>query len=108
MTKGVFKAGNFVLQNLEAFIWIAALLFFVVSPTDSAGHFTICPLKLAGFKYCPGCGLGRAMILLLHGKITESFSMHPLAIFALVVLVGRIIIVFRNHFSFRKRINSTI
>jgi hypothetical protein len=103
MHKGI----NFLRRNLEAFIWLAAILYFVASPVHSEGHFTICPLSLAGFQHCPGCGLGRAMILLLHGRFTESLGMHPLAPFALAVLVARIVIVFSNYFNFQKHLTAS-
>ena len=100
-----FKSfGKFMVQNLEAFIWMTAIIYFALSPLPSGEHFTICPLSLAGFEHCPGCGLGRAMIMLLHGHMAESFSMHPLAIFALPVLVARIVFVFKNYVCFQKQI----
>lgn len=95
---------TFIVHNLEAFIWIAVILYFAVSPLPSGEHFTICPLSLAGFQHCPGCGLGRAMILLLHGKVYESVNMHPLAIPALALFTARIIIVFNNYFKYQKQI----
>jgi hypothetical protein len=98
------KVMSFIFRNLEAFIWIAAILYFIAAPVHSEGHFTICPLSLAGFQHCPGCGLGRAMILLLHGHFTESLHMHALAPFALTVLVARIVIVFRNYFQIQKHL----
>ena len=98
------RAGNFLTHNLEAFIWITAIAYLEVSPVPSGEHFTICPLSLAGFEHCPGCGLGRSIILLLHGHIAESLQMHPLAVLALVVLVARIVIIIRNYFKFQKQI----
>jgi len=106
MGKAVKETGNFLIQNLEAFVWLAAILYFVWAPVHPESHFTICPLKLAGFSYCPGCGLGRSMILLLNGHIKESFTMHPLAFFALGVLIFRIAIVFRNYFQRRKYLSN--
>lgn len=106
MGKELQSAMRFFVQNLEAFIWITALLFFTVSPLPAGEHFTMCPLSLVGFQHCPGCGLGRSMILLLHGHIKESFNMHPLAVFALVLLVGRIIIGFRNYFRYQKQLSA--
>lgn len=39
-----------------------------------------CPLvALSGFP-CPGCGLTRASIFLLHGKLEQSFRMNPTAL----------------------------
>jgi hypothetical protein len=38
---------------------------------------------------CPGCGMGRASILLSQGKLLESIWMHPLAIpFALASVIA--------------------
>jgi len=100
------KALWFSQHNIEAFIWISVILFLVISPVQSNTHFTICPLSLAGFGYCPGCGLGRSMNLVLHGQIAESLSMHPMGIFALSVFVARIISVFRNNEQFQKQFKS--
>jgi hypothetical protein len=106
MKREIQQPITFLIQNLEAFIWIAVLVYFAISPVHATGHFTICPLSLAGFEYCPGCGLGRSIILLMHGHINESISMHPLAIFALIVLIVRIVTVFRKSFFFRKQIST--
>ncbi|MEX2232255.1 MAG: DUF2752 domain-containing protein [Cyclobacteriaceae bacterium] len=54
-------------------------------------HFSLCPLKNAGWDLCPGCGLGMSISLLFHGQISESFQAHPLGIFALIILSFRII-----------------
>ena len=40
--------------------------------------------KLFGFD-CPGCGGQRALVMLLHGDLTEAFFMYP-AIYPLVLL----------------------
>jgi len=104
MFKDFKSFGKFMVQNLEAFIWIAAIVYFALSPLPSGQHFTICPLSLAGFEHCPGCGLGRAIILLLHGQVSESIHMHPLAIPAVALFTSRIIIVFKNYFNYRKQV----
>ena len=98
------RAMKFLVHNLEAFIWLAVIIYFAVSPIQFDSHFTLCPLRLAGFEHCPGCGLGRSMVLLLHGKVAESISMHPLGIFALGIFLARIVTVFRNNYKFQKQI----
>lgn len=98
------RTGTFLTHNLEAFIWITAIVYFAVSPVQAGEHFTLCPLSLAGFEHCPGCGLGRSVILLLHGHVAESLQMHPLAILALAAFTTRIGIIFRNYFRFQKQI----
>lgn len=102
MITGIRKAGHFLMHNLEALIWLTAIVLFASVPVHSGEHFTVCPLSLAGFEHCPGCGLGRSLILLLHGQITESLQMHPLSIFALAVLIFRIVAVFRNYLQYLK------
>ena len=104
MFKDFKSFGKFMVHNLEAFVWISAIIYFAMSPLPSGQHFTICPLSLAGFEHCPGCGLGRAMILLLHGKMSESISLHPLAPPAMALFTARIILVFKNYYNFQKQI----
>jgi uncharacterized membrane protein len=98
------KAGIIFQQNLEAIIWITVLLIFLFSPVTNE-HITLCPFKLAGIDHCPGCGMGRSLIMLLHGDFANSFLMHPLAIFALFILILRIVIVLRNSYLYHKRLN---
>lgn len=104
MITDLHRLGKFFIHNFEAFIWIAAIIFFALSPVNHSEHFTICPLSLAGFEHCPGCGLGRSLILLLHGNVSESMSMHPLAIPALALFTARIVIVFKNYHNFQNQI----
>ncbi len=85
----------FIFNNSEAIIWLAALVVLAAVPITDA-HFTLCPLKNAGFQYCPGCGLGHSIALIFHGNFTASVQMHPLGFLALGIIGWRIIAVFRN------------
>lgn len=85
----------FIFNNSEAIIWLAALVALAITPMTDA-HFTLCPLKNAGFQYCPGCGLGHSITLIFHGNFAASVQMHPLGFFALGIIGWRIIAVFRN------------
>jgi hypothetical protein len=105
MNKDLRRLGKFLIHNFEAIVWITAIMVFALSPLPSGEHFSICPLSLVGFEHCPGCGLGRATILLLHGKVSESISMHPLAIPALALFTARIVIVFKNYYNFQNQIS---
>jgi len=53
-------------------------------------HFSLCPLHHLGMEWCPGCGLGRSMSLLMKGEIAASWNRHPLGGFALAVILHRI------------------
>jgi hypothetical protein len=75
---------------VEALVWTLALILLAVVDTGST-HFTICPLKNAGFDFCPGCGLGSSASQALHGNFRESLHTHPLGIFAVIILSFRIV-----------------
>ncbi len=75
--------------NIELVIWISALVLLAfTNPTEH--HWSLCPLYNLGFKYCPGCGLGRSIAYLFRGDFVHSFQMHPLGIFAVGVIGYRI------------------
>ncbi|WP_374948467.1 DUF2752 domain-containing protein [Mucilaginibacter sp.] len=84
MIKKVFS------KYAEITIWIVALICLAfVNPADK-GHFSICPLKMIGFKWCPGCGLGHSIAYFFHGDITASFRTHWLGIPVVFALLYRI------------------
>jgi len=57
---------------------------------------SLCPFKLLTGLPCPGCGMTRSAVALLHGDVMTSAYFHPLgvpmvlALVALAVLDGRI------------------
>jgi len=86
----------FVRRNLEAFIWIAALLTLAL--TDPMGsHYSLCPLHNMGFDWCPGCGLGHSISWLFRGQIEQSFHAHPFGIPAMMIITYRIFSIFRKN-----------
>jgi hypothetical protein len=93
---------RFFTSNFELIFWITALVYlFFIDPHQQ--HFTLCPLSNLGFDYCPGCGLGRSCTLALHGSFIQSLQMHPLGIFALLVISHRIFTLindFKQHKNF--------
>jgi len=61
--------------------------------------------KYTGFE-CLGCGLQRAMALLLNGEFVAAFYMYP-AIYTLIILVVNIAVRFFYTFQYQtKLINS--
>jgi len=89
--------------NLEAIIWIAGLLFLAFYNSISDNHFSICPIKNLGFAFCPGCGLGESISHLFRLELWESFSSHPLGLFAFIILSQRIIFLLNK--SYRNYLN---
>lgn len=47
-----------------------------------------CPFRILFGLPCPGCGLTRAVLLLLRGDPAGSFAMHPMALPACVLIIS--------------------
>jgi hypothetical protein len=77
--------------RFEAGIWITGLFFLVFINNPADVHFTVCPIGNLGLDFCPGCGLGNSISYLFRGDVIGSFNSHPLGLFALIVLLIRII-----------------
>ncbi len=83
-------------ENLEAIVWVVALVWLALVDPAAGAHFTLCPLKNLGIDWCPGCGLGTAAGYALHGDLAESFRHHLLGIPAILILGGRVILLVTN------------
>ena len=79
----------------------------ITSPIEES-HFTLCPLKLLGIGWCPGCGLGHSIIYLLHGDIAGSFNAHWLGIPATAVILNRIFVLTRARLQERRLFKSAL
>jgi hypothetical protein len=97
----MYQRLTFFIKHLpwEALIWAGALLLLGFSSISAEHHFSLCPLYNLGFDFCPGCGLGRSISFLLHGDFKKSFNIHPLGIFAVIVLSYRIIQLTKLYFK---------
>jgi hypothetical protein len=85
--------------DLELVAWLAGLSWLALHDPDSTRRLTLCPLRAAGFEYCPGCGLGTAISHLFRGRVALSWQAHPLGIPAVVVLAARICLLLRTHLT---------
>lgn len=79
----------------EVICWCGALLILYFTGNAEGPHFSLCPFAWLNIP-CPGCGLGRSLYLVMHGELRASVSMHWLGIPAFLILVYRIIQLFRN------------
>lgn len=75
--------------GLEPFVWLGGLALLGLFGATAETHFSVCPLALVGLEFCPGCGLGRSIALLLNGELTGSLEAHWLGIPATAILIGR-------------------
>ncbi|WP_430300559.1 DUF2752 domain-containing protein [Rapidithrix thailandica] len=91
---------NFVYHHLELLFWSGGLIVLFILPIGES-HFSICPFYHLGFDFCPGCGLGRSLHYLLHFDLKTSFEHHPLGIFAVIIIIQRIITLLKNNFKYK-------
>ncbi|WP_345105053.1 DUF2752 domain-containing protein [Mucilaginibacter panaciglaebae] len=82
---------KFLKNNLELLFWIAAIIALAVADPSSKSQYTLCPFKLMGITWCPGCGIGHAISWLLHGNLTNSWHAHWLGVPALAMIGYRIV-----------------
>ena len=83
--------------GFEALIWILGFTYLAFFNSPDTTHFTICPFANLGIEFCPGCGLGNSISYLFKGDFIASFHSHPLGIFALFIIIIRIITIIKNN-----------
>ncbi|MBN1300145.1 MAG: DUF2752 domain-containing protein [Melioribacteraceae bacterium] len=93
------NTAKLIYKNLEAFIWLAGLIYLASINPYATDHFNFCVFSLVGFESCPGCGLGRSISFLFRGDIAASFDSHMLGIPALLILSYRIVSVFYKNYK---------
>jgi hypothetical protein len=82
-------------KNFELIFWVVAIIALAVANPANQPQYTLCPLKLMGITWCPGCGIGHAISWLLHGNIARSWQAHCLGIPALLLIISRIFVLGR-------------
>jgi hypothetical protein len=94
-TSPIKSIKKFITKKFELLFWIAALIALAVTDPAAPSHYTLCPLKLMGITWCPGCGLGHSIAWLLHGDIKNSFNAHWIGVPALLIILYRIFVLSR-------------
>jgi hypothetical protein len=73
----------------------------IVAAVWSLGPLTVflsnqpCSIATVFHRPCPGCGMTRATLLMLHGHVMDSFAMHPLVIPMLACLAMLVVLTLR-------------
>ena len=80
-TSSILVAG-FIL----AMVIVGVLLWFF-DPNQAGNPLPPCPSHWLTGLYCPGCGATRALHALLHGDLEKAFSMNPVFVMAMPVVV---------------------
>ena len=93
---------NWIRQNLEALLWVGAILWLAMGVDYRATAAGFCPFRIlgletiTGLERCPGCGLGRSIAAALHGAFQLSWQHHWMGIPALLIICSRIVTLIRT------------
>jgi len=87
---------TFFLKYFELTFWAAALIALAICNPAQPAHFTLCPFRLLGITWCPGCGIGHAIAFLFDGDVKRSFASHWFGIPALAIILWRIFVLGLN------------
>ena len=79
----MYKKKTFLLIISIGYIWIGFSYF-----TEGQTELVVCPFRLLTDIPCPGCGLTRGIVALLHGEITKSITYHILSILITIAMLG--------------------
>jgi hypothetical protein len=83
------------LRYFELVFWVAGLIALAVADPTAQPHYSLCPFKLLGITWCPGCGLGHSISFLFHGDLKSSFQAHWLGVPAVIIILYRIYVLGR-------------
>lgn len=64
----------------------ACVIFYLFNPGQHS-FFLPCPFKYITGYNCPGCGSQRALHQLAHGNLRTAFSLNPLLILTLPLII---------------------
>jgi len=78
-------------MTFEALVWAGTLVAAALLGPSLHGNVTLCVPTLLGFDGCWGCGIGIGIAETLRGNFSAGFHHHPLAPFAVAVLLLRIV-----------------
>lgn len=86
---------RFIHKHIEWFVFTTGLvLLALMSPQNTGTSF--CFFDLAGIEFCPGEGLGHSISHTFRGDIASAFSAHFAGPFAVIILIGRILYLWKN------------
>jgi len=80
---------------VAAGVTVAATVVLALRDPHTAGSYGVCPLYALTGLWCPACGGLRATHDLAHGDVAGAWSMNPLWVLAIPVVValwGRLVV----------------
>ncbi|MFA8450643.1 MAG: DUF2752 domain-containing protein [Bacteroidales bacterium] len=95
------EIGKFYFRNLELLFWIAAI--FILAANDPRRYDnTLCLYTWITGNSCWGCGIGRSISWIFRGEFSKSFDTHAFGFLAIIAIVIRIAMIFKNTIKYHK------
>lgn len=69
----------------------------LLSPTGIEDGPVVCPFRLATGLPCPGCGLTRSWVYLVHGRLGDALLANPFGLVTVALVIGLVVAVVRAH-----------
>ncbi|GJQ61294.1 MAG: hypothetical protein SCALA702_03470 [Melioribacteraceae bacterium] len=92
-------------RELEAIFWLVGLIYLYSIDPYACEHFSFCLFNMMGIDFCPGCGVGNAISLFMHGEFLMSFEHHPLGIPAFLIILYRILSIAYKEIKLKQLLN---
>ena len=90
-------------KHIEWVVFAGGLLLLAFMDPQTSGT-SFCLFEWAGISFCPGEGLGHSIAYTFRGQFTEALNAHILGPLTILVLTGRIIVIWQNRI-FNERTN---
>jgi hypothetical protein len=74
--------------------WLAAAILggaALLPPTWASAGPPLCPFRLVTGLPCPGCGLTRSLVSLMHGDLSAAVLFHPLGPVVAAILLALVL-----------------
>jgi uncharacterized protein DUF2752 len=75
-------------------VWLAAAILggaALLPPSWASAGPPLCPFRLLTGLPCPGCGLTRSLVSLMHGDLSAAVLFHPLGPVVAGLLAGLVL-----------------
>ena len=81
-------------MGLVALVGAVAVVASSLADPDAVDHGpVVCPFRLLTGLPCPGCGLTRSWVHLMHGQVGAAMTANPFGVVALLLTVGLVVVV---------------
>lgn len=94
--------------------WVVVFVYVTVGVAlrlfDSLNILPPCLWTSIFHRHCPGCGITRACVCLLQGRVADAWEINPLVFPAIVIIISSVVadfVIFCRNFATEKERNAS-